>query len=67
MKKKLIKIFKVLKRKKMKVSVAESCTGGMLAKTLTSISGSSQIFNFGLVTYSNNSKNFLLNVSKKNN
>ena len=65
MKKKLIKIFKVLKRKKMKVSVAESCTGGMLAKTLTSLSGSSQIFNFGLVTYSNNSKNFLLNVSKK--
>ena len=39
-----------LKKKKLKLSIAESCTGGMLASSITSISGASKIFNLGLVT-----------------
>ena len=52
MKKKIIQIIKLLKRKKLKISVAESCTGGMLSSSITSVSGSSNVFNLGLVTYS---------------
>ena len=48
-------IFK-LKSKKITLSVAESCTGGMLAQCITSVSGSSKVFTFGVVTYSNKSK-----------
>jgi nicotinamide-nucleotide amidase len=59
------KIVSLLKRKKIKLSVAESCTGGMLASLITSISGSSKVFTMGLVTYSNQSKITLLNVPKK--
>ncbi len=43
----------------------ESCTGGMLSSTITSVSGSSKVFTMGLVTYSNQSKNHLLKVPKK--
>jgi nicotinamide-nucleotide amidase len=49
--------------KKWQVALAESCTGGGLASTLTSLSGSSKWFNFGLVTYSNEAKIQYLNVS----
>ena len=49
----------------MKISFAESCTGGMLSSTITSVSGSSKVFNLGLVTYSNQSKNRLLKVPKQ--
>ncbi len=59
------KIIKKLKRKKMKIAVAESCTGGMLSSTITSVSGSSKVFNLGLVTYSNESKIKVLKISKK--
>ena len=59
------KIVKKLIKKKIKISIAESCTGGMLSSVITSISGSSKIFNLGLVTYSNQSKIKVLNVSKK--
>ena len=48
-------IFK-LKNKKLTLSVAESCTGGMLSQYITSISGASEVFTFGIVTYSNRSK-----------
>jgi len=65
MKKKIIQIIKLLKRKKLKISVAESCTGGMLSSTITSISGSSKVFTMGLVTYSNESKTSILKVPKK--
>ena len=51
-------------RKKIKLSIAESCTGGLLASTITSISGSSKIFNLGLVTYSNQAKIKILKVNK---
>ena len=51
-------------RKKLTISVAESCTGGLLSSSITSVSGSSKIFKLGLVTYSNQSKIEILNVSK---
>ena len=60
-----LKIIKLLTKKKYTVSFAESCTGGLLASTITSISGSSKVFNMGLITYSNNAKVKLLKVPKK--
>ena len=54
-----------LQKKKLKISFAESCTGGMLATAITSISGASKIFNLGLITYSNDAKISILRVNKK--
>ena len=65
MKKNSMKIVKLLKRNRLKIAFAESCTGGLLSKTITSISGSSKVFLFGLVTYSNQSKISILKVPKK--
>ena len=65
MKKLSQKIVKLLKRKRLKLSVVESCTGGMLSSAFTSVSGSSKIFTLGLVTYSNQSKNHVLKVPKQ--
>ena len=65
MKKLSNKIVKTLRRKKLKISFAESCTGGLLASSITSISGSSKIFTLGMVTYSNQSKINILKVPKK--
>jgi PncC family amidohydrolase len=59
------KVVKKLIRKKLKVSFAESCTGGLLSSSITSISGSSKVFNLGLVTYSNKTKIEILKVPKK--
>ena len=50
------KIVKKLIQKKLQISIVESCTGGLLSSTITSISGSSKVFNLGLITYSNLSK-----------
>ena len=58
------KIIKLLKRKKLRIAVAESCTGGLLSSAITSVSGSSKVFNLGLVAYSNQSKTKVLRVSK---
>tara|TARA_B100000579_G_C22720268_1_gene799031 strand:- start:332 stop:799 length:468 start_codon:yes stop_codon:yes gene_type:complete len=58
-------VVKKLIKKKIKISFAESCTGGMLSKSITSISGSSKTFQLGLITYSNYSKINILNVPKK--
>ena len=58
-------LVKTLIKKKLKISIAESCTGGMLASSITSISGASKIFNLGLITYSNQAKINILNVPKK--
>ena len=58
------KIIFTLKKKKIKISVAESCTGGLLSSSITSISGASKIFNLGLITYSNQAKIKILRVSK---
>jgi len=65
MKKLSQKLVKLLHKKKLKVSFAESCTGGLLSSTITSISGSSKVFTLGLVTYSNQSKINVLKVPKK--
>mgnify|MGYP006118767545 FL=1 len=59
------KIVNNLKRKKLKISVAESCTGGLLSSSITSIGGSSKVFTLGLITYSNISKVLILKVPKK--
>ena len=59
------KIINLLKKKKLNISFAESCTGGLLASSITSISGSSKVFSLGLVTYSNNAKINVLKVPKK--
>jgi len=59
------KLVKKLIRKKLKISFAESCTGGLLSSIITSISGSSKVFNLGLVTYSNKAKVDILKVPKK--
>ena len=58
-------IVKKLNKKKLKISFAESCTGGMLASKITSISGASKVFGLGLVTYSNQAKITILNVNKR--
>ena len=58
-------LVKKLNNKKLKISFAESCTGGMLASTITSISGASKVFGLGLVTYSNDAKINILKVNKK--
>jgi len=57
-------LIKKLIDKKISISVAESCTGGLLASKITSISGASAIFNMGLITYSNNAKIKILKVNK---
>ncbi len=53
-----------LTQHKLTISVAESCTGGNLASTLTSLSGASVYFDCGFVTYSNKAKRDLLSVNK---
>jgi len=59
------KIVASLKNKKLKLSTVESCTGGMLSSTITSVSGASKVFSLGLVTYSNQAKINMLKVPKK--
>ena len=58
------KIVKILSKKRLKISFAESCTGGLLSSSITSISGSSKVFTLGFVTYSNQTKINILKVSK---
>ena len=57
-------LVKILTKKKLKIAFAESCTGGMLASEITSISGASKVFGVGLVTYSNQAKITVLKVNK---
>ena len=59
------KLHKKLIKTKTTISVAESCTGGLLSSKLTTLSGSSKYFKMGLITYSNNAKINILNVNKK--
>jgi len=65
MKKLSQKVVKLLSKKRLKISLAESCTGGLLSSSITSISGSSKVFTLGLVTYSNQAKINILKVPKK--
>ena len=57
-------LVKILIKKRLKISFAESCTGGLLASSITSISGASKVFNLGLITYSNQTKIKVLKVNK---
>ena len=59
------KLINILKKKKLKISFAESCTGGLMSSIITSNSGSSKVFNLGLVTYSNKAKQKILKVPNK--
>ena len=59
------KIVRLLLNKKLKISFAESCSGGMLSSTITSVTGASKVFTLGVVTYSNQSKIKVLKLSKK--
>ena len=65
MKKLSQKVVKLLSKKRLKISFAESCTGGLLSSSITSINGSSKVFTLGLVTYSNQAKTNILKVPKK--
>ena len=59
------KVVKKLIKKKFKISFAESCTGGLLSSSITSINGSSKVFNLSLITYSNKAKVNILKVPNK--
>ena len=59
------KVVQKLIKKKLKISFAESCTGGLLSSSITSINGSSKVFSLGLVTYSNKAKIETLKVPKR--
>ena len=56
------KIIKRLLQRRITISVAESCTGGLLSSKIVSEAGVSKIFNIGLITYSNQSKSNLLKI-----
>ena len=58
-------LIKILTDKKLKISVVESCTGGLLASSIISTSGASKVFNLGFITYSNLAKIKVLKVNKK--
>jgi len=58
------KVVNGLIKKKLTISTAESCTGGLLSSAITSVAGSSKVFKLGLVTYSNQSKIKVLKVLK---
>ena len=57
-------LIRLLIKKKLKISFVESCTGGLLASSITSTSGASKVFNLGLITYSNQAKIKVLKVNK---
>ena len=56
-------LIRILTKKKLKISFAESCTGGLLASSITSISGASKVFNLGFITYSNQAKIKVLKIN----
>ena len=58
------KVVTNLRKKKVTLSIAESCTGGLFSSSINSISGSSKVFHMGLVTYSNSSKKKILKISQ---
>ena len=56
---------KTLRKRKMTVAIAESCTGGLISSRITDVSGSSDYFIMGVVAYSNNIKENILDVSPR--
>ena len=65
MNKKVKQILSELIKKKINLSVVESCTGGMLSQYISSVNGASKVFIFGIITYSNKSKIQYLKVPHK--
>jgi len=63
MKNLVTKVIYKLNKKKLKIAFAESCTGGMLSSAITSVSGSSKVFNLGLITYTNKAKIDILKIA----
>jgi len=63
--KKAQEVVSLLREKKLKMTIAESMTGGLIAKTLTDVPGASHVFEYGFITYSDNAKHKILNVPKK--
>jgi PncC family amidohydrolase len=61
----LNKISLLLKKQKLKIATAESCTGGLIGHTLTNVSGASDYFDRGVISYSNKSKSELLGVPER--
>ena len=61
----LRKVAELLKHKKLTVATAESCTGGLIGHTLTNISGSSEYYDRGIISYSNRAKMELLGVKEE--
>ena len=59
------KVVKLLLEKNLVLACAESCTGGLVAKRITDVSGSSAVFNCGVVSYSNEIKEKVLNVKNE--
>lgn len=62
---KMDKLFEFLKQNNLTIATAESCTGGMIASAITDVSGSSDFFGTGVVTYSNDAKIKLIGVKKE--
>ena len=60
------KVIDKLIKKNISISVAESCTGGLITNTITKYSGVSKIFSYGIISYSNKAKSKYLSVSKSN-
>jgi nicotinamide-nucleotide amidase len=60
-----LRVFELCRERKLTLTTAESCTGGLVAAAITDIPGSSDVFDRGFVTYSNNAKMALLGVSKQ--
>ncbi len=58
-------VIDLLKEKNLKLSLAESLTGGMIAQRIVNVSGASEVFGYGFVTYSNKAKHKCLGVKKK--
>ena len=63
-KKKIIKLIDLLRKRKFKIAIVESCTGGLLSSYITSISGASKVYSMGMITYSNKSKINNLKIKK---
>ncbi|MCL1906260.1 MAG: CinA family protein [Clostridiales bacterium] len=59
------RIVSLLREKNLQLAVAESCTGGLLTAALTAVPGCSECFGYGLITYSNESKERLLKVARQ--
>ena len=60
------KVIDKLIKKNISISIAESCTGGLIANTITKHSGVSKIFSYGIISYSNKAKSKYLFVSNRN-